>query len=190
MRLFLENISPKERKTLDFSVYVCYAGIVKENDIEFNKTLGTKILFLDYDGVICPLTKETRGGNYRPDNNIVLNSKKVCQETGAKIVWSTSWKNYNDNAVRTFRRINYKSPMPDINRIFASYLFEIPETDNLMDDFPDNPPDSRKNHRSPPAHPKSALSPQDPFGHPKHECENQDAQPAMRLPSPHDRLRR
>lgn len=28
---FLENISPKERKTLDFSVYVCYAGIVKEN---------------------------------------------------------------------------------------------------------------------------------------------------------------
>lgn len=26
---FLENISPKERKTLDFSVYVCYAGIVK-----------------------------------------------------------------------------------------------------------------------------------------------------------------
>ena len=28
---FLENISPKERKTLDFAVYVCYAGIVKEN---------------------------------------------------------------------------------------------------------------------------------------------------------------
>ena len=28
---FLENISPKGRKTLDFSVYVCYAGIVKEN---------------------------------------------------------------------------------------------------------------------------------------------------------------
>ena len=26
---FLENISPKERKTLDFSVYVCHAGIVK-----------------------------------------------------------------------------------------------------------------------------------------------------------------
>ena len=28
---FLENISPKERKTLYFAVYVCYAGIVKEN---------------------------------------------------------------------------------------------------------------------------------------------------------------
>lgn len=28
---FLENISPKERKTLDFAVFVCYAGIVKEN---------------------------------------------------------------------------------------------------------------------------------------------------------------
>lgn len=28
---FLENISPKERKTLDFSAYVCYAVIVKEN---------------------------------------------------------------------------------------------------------------------------------------------------------------
>ena len=28
---FLENISPKERKTLDFPVYVCYAGIAKEN---------------------------------------------------------------------------------------------------------------------------------------------------------------
>ena len=115
------------------------AGIVKENDIEFNKTLGTKILFLDYDGVICPLTKETRGDNYRPDNNIVLNIKKVCQETGAKIVWSTSWKNYNNNAVRTFRRIEYKSPMPELNRIFASYLFEIPETDNLINEFPDNP---------------------------------------------------
>ena len=31
MRLFLKNISPKERKTLDFAVFVGYAGIVKEN---------------------------------------------------------------------------------------------------------------------------------------------------------------
>ena len=28
---FFENIYTKGRKTLDFSVYVCYAGIVKEN---------------------------------------------------------------------------------------------------------------------------------------------------------------
>ena len=28
---FLQNISPKGRKTLDFSAYVCYADIVKEN---------------------------------------------------------------------------------------------------------------------------------------------------------------
>ena len=28
---FLENVSPKGRKTLDFAVFVCYDGIVKEN---------------------------------------------------------------------------------------------------------------------------------------------------------------
>ena len=46
-----------------------------------------KIIFLDFDGVIT-----TRDSKWEIDNNKCLLVKKICDETGAKIVISSSWR--------------------------------------------------------------------------------------------------
>ena len=46
-----------------------------------------KIIFLDFDGVIT-----TRDSKWEIDNNKCILVKKICDETGAKIVISSSWR--------------------------------------------------------------------------------------------------
>ena len=46
-----------------------------------------KIIFLDFDGVIT-----TRDSKWEIDNEKCLLVKKICDETGAKIVISSSWR--------------------------------------------------------------------------------------------------
>lgn len=49
-----------------------------------------KIIFLDFDGVITTLKS-----NWKLDNEKMTMIKEICDETGAKIVISSSWRRYN-----------------------------------------------------------------------------------------------
>ena len=65
-----------------------------------------KVIFLDFDGVITVL--ETR---WEPSEEHMRRVKRICDETGAKIVISSSWRWYSLD--ETFKRI-YKR-CPEIN---------------------------------------------------------------------------
>ena len=64
----------------------------------------TSLLFLDIDGVINPTSNYMRlmaaGMSRRPDkitfpDDIMLRLKEIVEETGAKVVISSTWRDYN-----------------------------------------------------------------------------------------------
>ena len=91
-----------------------------------------KIIFLDFDGVLNNAEFRANNKNYHEnfiDETTMPYLRQIVQETGAKIVLSTTWKTRWDAEDQSVLEDTKK-----INDIFAKYDLEIySKTDNFND---------------------------------------------------------
>lgn len=86
-----------------------------------------KIIFLDIDGV---LNNKNDGSSYycmNPSmygfsNENLNNLKSILSSTNAKIVFSTSWRNHEDDFEYCYNGINFKSPLKKITESLKTHL--------------------------------------------------------------------
>lgn len=94
-----------------------------------------KLLFLDIDGV---LTDSSTGYyNFEPSKYAISDKclDALCwllMETGAKVVFSTNWRNHPDDYSFEFRGKLYRSLFPEVRRLIGdSYTYEIPNCPHM-----------------------------------------------------------
>ena len=95
-----------------------------------NKTLTneTKLLFLDFDGVLNSYEegsyKTHSSEEYGPSITICNKIIKLCKETGAKIIISSNWRKFNPDGWYIFDGIKYKNPLAKVYELLGEYIID------------------------------------------------------------------
>lgn len=89
-----------------------------------------KLIFLDIDGVLNNVLDGTsyfclNPNTYGISEKNVKYLENVIDETGAKIVWITSWRNHPDDHEYFYNDMKYVSHFKEINDRLKNHLFEI-----------------------------------------------------------------
>ena len=89
-------------------------------------TNETKLLFLDFDGVLNSYNEGSyvthSPDNYSPSITICNKIIKLCKETDAKIIISSNWRKFKPDGWYIFNNKKYYNPLPKLYNLLDKYI--------------------------------------------------------------------
>lgn len=87
------------------------------------------LIVLDFDGVLTSIDSGTHfflmdDLAYKPCKKLVNKVKKLCDETGSKIMIASNWRKYDTDHKHFYRGIAFDNQLPKLRKMLKGYLFE------------------------------------------------------------------